>query len=203
MWGNAPSPERAARGPLLLKLDANGNSEWQKAYNAGVHCFTGIGTQCSAIGGIACSVQQTSDGGYSVAGAGPLEFPSGAPLVPWLAKTDPSGNLVWQYSYYQSYPTTGSPISQYFASSTLTSDGGYLSLGFTENRVDGKGELFAVRTHSAGLVGTCSSATARNVVDPGLATIAPIFPVQRTAPAQADLPATTRSTSIGSTGGGC
>jgi len=156
--------------------------------------------------GIAYSVQQRSDGGYSVAGAGHLKFPSGAPLVPWLAKTDPSGNLVWQYSYYQSYPTTGSPISQYFASSTLTSDGGYLSLGFTENPVDGKGELFAVRTDSAGLVGTCSqihSATARNVVDPGLATIAPIFPVQRTAPAQADLPATTRSTSIGSTGGGC
>ena len=111
--------------------------------------------------GIAYSVQQRSDGGYSVAGAGHLKFPSGAPLVPWLAKTDPSGNLVWQYSYYQSYPTTGSPISQYFASSTLTSDGGYLSLGFTENPVDGKVELFAVRTDSTGLVGTCSQIHSR------------------------------------------
>jgi hypothetical protein len=47
-------------------------------------------------------------------------------------------------------------------------------LGFTENPLDGLGELFAVKTDSAGLVGTCSEvrpATALNAIDPVLATV--------------------------------
>jgi hypothetical protein len=54
------------------------------------------------------------------------------PQVPWLAKVDAGGNLLWQHFYYQTCPT-GSTLSQYFASSDLTSAGGYLGLGFTEN----------------------------------------------------------------------
>ena len=113
------------------------------------------------------------------------------PLVPSLTKTDASGNLLWQHFYYETYPSTGRTLSQYFASSALTSDGGHLAVGFTENPSDFAGELFAVRTDSAGLVGGCSQihpATPVTVVDPGLATIDLGFPVQTTAPEQADLP---------------
>jgi len=194
------------QGPLLLKLDANGNSVWQKAYSAGVHCFFGfIGRQCVAIGGLGYSVQQTSDGGYAFAGAGHLKFTDSVPLVPSLTKTDASGNLVWQRFYYEVNPSTGRTLSQYFASSALAGDGGHLAVGFTENASDLAGELFAVRTDSAGGVGACSQihpATPVTVVDPGLAAVDPGFPVQRTAPRQADLPATTRPTSIRATTGG-
>jgi hypothetical protein len=196
------------QGPLLLKLDANGNSQWQKAYSAGLHCFFGIiGRQCAAIGGLGYSVQQTSDGGYAFAGAGHVKFSDSVPLVPALTKTDASGNLLWQHFYYEVYPSTGRTLSQYFASSALTGDGGHLAVGFTENPRDFAGEVFAVRTDSAGGVGGCGQihpASPVTVVDPGLATIDPAFPVQMTAPQQADLPARTRLRSIATTtGGGC
>jgi len=31
-------------------------------------------------------------------------------LVPWLAKTDASGNLLWQHFYYQSSAEYGTPL---------------------------------------------------------------------------------------------
>jgi hypothetical protein len=195
------------QGPFLLKLDTDGNSAWQKAYSAGLHCFFGvIGRQCAAIGGLAYSVHQVADGGYVFAGAGHLRLNDSVPLVPSLTKTDASGNLLWQRFYYEAYPSTGRPISQYFASSSVTSDGGHLAVGFTENPVDFKGELFAVRTDSAGLVGVCGQIAPANpitVVDPGFATIDPGFPVQTAATEQADLPARTRPTSISARSGEC
>jgi hypothetical protein len=206
-WGGSEFVHGDFRqGPFLLKLDAGGNSEWQKAYSAGLHCFIGvIGRQCAAIGGLAYSVHQIPDGGYVFAGAGHLRLADSVPLVPSLTKTDASGNLVWQRFYYETYPSTGRPISQYFASSSVTSDGQHLAVGFTENPVDFKGELFAVRTDGAGLVacGQVYPATPVTVVDPGLATIDPGFPVATTATQQADVPARTRPTSISSRGGQC
>ena len=207
VWNNTTGPGTCCQGPLLLKLDAQGQSQWQKAYSAGVQCSGGHPNVCSAIGGLAYSVRQTSDGGYAVAGAGHLKSGGyGAQMVPWLARTDAVGNLVWQHFYYQSYPSTGGPLSQYFASSALTRDGGHLALGFTENHVDLKGELFAVRTDSAGLVGACSQihpATPLNAIDPGLVGFATAFPVQATSPAQGSLPAKMQPTSIASTSGAC
>jgi hypothetical protein len=205
-WGNPALSSPYRQGQLLLKLDANGNSEWQKAYSEGLHCSSFIGTRCDPIGGLTYSVNQVADGGYVFAGAGHETSAYGAPLVPSLTRTDASGNVLWQHFYYESYPSTGAPISQYFASSSVTRDGGHLAVGFTENPVDSTGELFAVRTDSAGLVGACSAihpATAVTVVDPGLTTVDPGFPVRTTAPVQADLPGKTQPTSISSRGGQC
>ena len=126
-----------------------------------------------------------------------------------LAKVDSNGNLLWQHLYYLTHPTTGRPLSQYFASSTLARDGGFLALGFTgvTNPFDLVGELFAVRTDSAGNVGACNAirpASPLNVLDPGLATIAPALPVQATSAIQADVPASrTQPNSIGGSGGRC
>jgi hypothetical protein len=205
-WRNTTGPGTCCQGPLLLKLDANGTSQWQKAYSGGVYCFyNGFWYQCYAIGGLAFSVHQTLDGSYILSGAGDLKLIDSVPQVPWLAKVNASGNLLWQRFYYQSHPTTGRPLSQYFASSTLTG-GGYGAVGFTENYTDLKGELFAVKTDGAGLVGACSQvhpATPLDEVDPGLATIAPALPVQATVAPQASSPATTRTTSISGTAGQC
>jgi hypothetical protein len=208
-WNNTTGPGTCCQGPLLLKLDAGGRSQWQKAYSAGVHCGGGHPNSCSAIGGLGYFVHQTSDGGYAVGGAAHLVSGGSAPLVPWLAKTDASGNLVWQHVYYQSFSSGSGPLSQYFASSSLTRDGGHLAVGFTGNPFDPndlKGELFVVRTDSAGLVGACGqihSATPLNVVDPRLGAIETSFPVQTTIGANGDLPGTRQPTSIRTSGGGC
>jgi hypothetical protein len=171
-----------------------------------VHCFfNGYSYQCYAIGADAYSVQPTFDGGYLLGGSGDLKLNDSVPLVPWLAKVDASGNLLWQRFYYRAHPTTGRPLSQYFPSADLTG-AGYLGLGFTENPTNLLGELFAVKTDNAGLVGTCTEvrpATALDAIDPGLATIAPGLPVRTSVGQQGVSPATTRSTSIASTPGQC
>jgi hypothetical protein len=203
-WVTATGPGTCCTGGLLLKLDANGNSQWQKAYHAGVHCFfNGFNTTCHAIGALTYSVRQAADGGFVMAGATNLKFNDSSPMVPWLAKTDASGNLLWQHAYYRTYPT-GRPISQYFAASDLAGNGGHLAVGFTEDPADFIGELFAVKTDAAGLVGSCGAvhpATELMTVDPSLATIQASLPMLSTGAVQGDAPSTSQSTSISTAGG--
>src|SRR5215475_554116 len=102
-------------GALLLKLDASGNLQWQKAYSGGVYCFSnGFSETCANIGATGESVHQTSDGGYVLAGDSNLELTDEAPIEPWLAKVDATGNLVWQHPYYQTYAPTGRPPGEFF-----------------------------------------------------------------------------------------
>ena len=87
----------------------------------------------------------------------------------------------------------------------MTSSGGYLALGFTENATTFVGELLAVKTDSAGLVGTCSQvhpATPLDTLDPGLESVAPALSVDTSVAARADAPSTTRPTSVVKTAGG-
>ena len=123
-------------------------------------------------------------------------------LCQWAAKVDASGNLVWQHFYYQTNPATGRTLSQYFASSTLTSGGALAALGFTENLTNGLGELYAVRTDNSGLVGTCNevrNATPLQAINPALTSTAPSLGIQTAIVEIGNSPATTLSTSIKST----
>jgi hypothetical protein len=90
----------------ILKLDGNGNVQWQKTY--GDTCDTNK----------AYSVQQTSDGGYIVAG----DTWSGETNV-WILKLDGNGNVQWQKSY-------GSASHEHAGSIQQTSDGGYIVAGY-------------------------------------------------------------------------
>ncbi len=188
-------------GALLLKLDTNGKIQWQKAYSSGTYCFyNGYSETCSQIAPSVYSVHQTLDGGYVLAGDGPLELVDSVPIVPWLAKVDSNGNLLWQYLYYQTYKPTGRPLSEYFASATLAQDGGFLAVGSTENYANGLNELYVVKTDNAGLVKGCSevhNATPITLVNPSLATVIPYFPVDTTITPDVPSPGKTLSTSIG------
>jgi len=183
-----------ARGALLLKLDATGALQWQKAYTGEVYC-SGYG--CGTTGGVSYSLHQTSDGGYVLAGDGGTA--SGyVQLVPWLAKADASGNLLWQHLYYETY-TTGAPLSQYFAAAARAPDGGFAAAGPTENYSIGKDELYAVKTDSSGLAGTCADvhpAAPLQAVNPQLTAVAPALPLGAVTTQAASSPITTLPTSI-------
>ena len=202
VWGNSTFPGQGARGALLLKLDADGNIQWQNAYSGGVYCyFNGYSETCADIGAVIYSVHQAAGGGYLLAGDGNLELTDSVPQVPWLAKVDASGNLTWQHFYYQTY-STGRPLSQYFAASALAPDGGYLAAGVTENYAAQKDELYVVKTDSTGLVGTCGSvrpATPLSAINPALTTVAPSLPVQTATTPAVSSPSRTLATSITTT----
>jgi hypothetical protein len=188
-----------ARGALLLKLDASGTLQWQKAYSGGVYCFfNGYSETCTDIGAVSYSLHQTPDGGYVLAGDGDLELTDSAPIVPWLARTDASGNLLWQHFYYQT-STAGRPLTEDFQASAPAPGGGFLAIGPTLNYSTQKNQLYAVHTDSSGLAGTCADvhpATPLQAITPQLAVVAPSLPLGTATTQAASSPITTLPTSI-------
>ena len=91
----------------LIKTDANGNQQWGET-------FLGYRSGSLRYNIYGYFVQQTSDGGYILAGA---KFNNA-----WLVKTDTSGNEQWSKTF-------GKEISQAANSVQQTSDGGYILAG--------------------------------------------------------------------------
>ena len=96
----------------VLKLDALGGIQWQKAY-----------------GPAAYDIQQTSDGGYIMVGQ-TTYFPGYdyfSSVDAWVVKLDSVGNVVWE----KAYGTTSPSSSQHECANSVqqTSDGGYIVAG--------------------------------------------------------------------------
>jgi len=114
----------------ILKLNALGAVEWQKTYGG------------SGYDG-AYAIQQTSEGGYVVAGltysfgAGDADF--------WVLKLGPLGTVQWQKTYGGSSRDNAYSIHQ-------SSDGGYVVAGVTESFGVGLGDLWMLKVDSAGAV---------------------------------------------------
>jgi len=95
----------------LLKTNANGDTLWTRTYGGESYDY-------------GYSVQQTTDGGYIIAGytksfgAGNYDF--------WLLKTDANGDTLWTRTY------GGSEID-YSHSVQQTADGGYIITGYTKS----------------------------------------------------------------------
>ncbi|OLD11308.1 MAG: hypothetical protein AUI93_04795 [Crenarchaeota archaeon 13_1_40CM_3_52_10] len=109
--GDATSFGAGATDAWLLKLDENGNVQWQKTYG---------GTAIDH----ALSVGLTSDGGFIVAGT-TNSFGAGF-VDAWVFKVDESGNVQWQKTY-------GGPGIDHALSVGLTSDGGFIVAGTTNS----------------------------------------------------------------------
>lgn len=104
----------------IIKLDTAGSIVWQK--NFGGSDYEG-----------AYSVQQTSDGGYIIAGNssstnGDITVNHGNNDI-WIIKLNSSGSLLWQKSF-------GGSADDYAYSIKQTSDGGYIVAG-SSNSTDG------------------------------------------------------------------
>jgi hypothetical protein len=113
---------------FLIKTYANGNIQWAKTYG---------GTDDD----VAYSVQQTSDGGYIVAGE-TRSFGAGYRDI-FLIKTDASGNLQWAKTYGGTYWDVAYSVQQ-------TSGGGYIVAGYTESFGAGYGDIFLIKTDANG-----------------------------------------------------
>jgi uncharacterized protein YuzE/arginine repressor len=115
-----------SRDILLIKTDASGNVQWAKTYGG-----TGYDE--------AYSVQQTSDGGYIVAGY-TNSFGAGYDDI-FLIKTDANGNIQWAKTYGGTYSDWAYSVQQ-------TSDGGYIVAGRT--RSFSAGGVFLIKTDANG-----------------------------------------------------
>jgi hypothetical protein len=118
----------------LVKTDSAGNEEWSRTFG---------GDGCERAGGSvwAGSVQQTTDGGYILAGttcsygAGFADF--------WLVKTNSAGNEEWNRTFGGSSIDVAWSVQQ-------TTDGGYILAGLTSSYGAGSRDFWLVKTDSAG-----------------------------------------------------
>ncbi len=114
----------------LLKLAGDGSVTWQKTYG-------GIG---SFDHDRAYSVQQTSDGGYIVAGH--MSDPN---RHIWVLKLDADGDITWQKTYRGTGNEWGYSIRQ-------TAEGGYILAGDTNSFGAGSGDIWVLKLDKDGAI---------------------------------------------------
>ena len=112
----------------LIRADRNGNELWNKT-------FGGSGRD------VGLTVQQTPDGGFIMLGytdsygAGGDDF--------WLIRADRNGNELWNKTFGGSDDDVGGPVQ-------LTSDGGFILLGYTDSYGAREGDVALIRTDRDG-----------------------------------------------------
>jgi len=112
----------------LIKTDANGNETWSQTYGGSAYDYSE-------------SVQQTSDGGYIIAGS-TSSYGAGSYDV-YLIKTDANGNELWSQTFGGSSIDCGLSIQQ-------TSDGGYIIAGYTGSYGAGNSDVYLIKTDASG-----------------------------------------------------
>ena len=103
----------------IMKLDSDGTMAWQKIYGGAEYDY-------------ATSIQETSDGGYIVAGQ--TDSFGGATTNAWILKLNDIGGVVWQNIY-------GGLLNDSASSVHETADGGYIVAG-TTSFVSGGGDAW-------------------------------------------------------------
>lgn len=110
----------------LLKIDSNGNEQWNKTFG-------------TSHGDYGYSVQQTDDGGYIVLG----NTDAGADQDAWLIKTDANGNEQWNKYFGGSSGDRGYSLQK-------TTGGGFIIVGYTESYSNGENDVWLIKTDGNG-----------------------------------------------------
>jgi hypothetical protein len=112
----------------LIKTNTYGDTLWTRTYG-------GANTD------VGCSIQQTQDGGFIVAGY-TLSFGVGGADV-WLIKTDVTGDTLWTRTYGGQDFDWGYSVQQ-------TQDGGYIIGGYTGPYGAGLCDFYLIKTNASG-----------------------------------------------------
>jgi hypothetical protein len=115
-------------GIWILKLHPSGEIHWQKTYSGDKTDY-------------ACSIQQTNDGGYIVAGS-TSSFGAGSSDI-WILKIDPEGEVEWQKS-------NGGEGQDFAQSIRQTTDGGYIVAGTTYSFGLGDRDIWVLKLDASG-----------------------------------------------------
>jgi hypothetical protein len=121
----------------LIKVDPRGGTLWTKTYG-GSNDDEGL------------SVQQTTDGGYIVAGCS-WSFGAGGPDV-YLVKTDANGDTLWTRTF-------GGRWFDFSYSVQQTTDGGFIIVGYTDSLGAGGADVYLIKTDSLGDVAVAEPKT--------------------------------------------
>jgi uncharacterized delta-60 repeat protein len=122
-WLSGPATNDA----MVLKLNSTGGLTWMKTYGGTAHDY-------------AYSVQQTSDGGYVVAG---YTFVGINNYQAWVLKLNSAGGVTWQKTYNGTGDNRAQSIQQ-------TSDGGYILAGFTSSFGVSGSDIWVLKLNSTG-----------------------------------------------------
>jgi len=113
----------------LIKTDNNGDTTWTKTYGGQLYDF-------------GYSVQQTTDGGYIVAGVSDQNYYRNNDV--YLVRTDEDGYTLWTKTY-------GGDLNDYGYSVQQTTDGGYIITGATYRDQSAYGpDVYLIKTDEDG-----------------------------------------------------
>ena len=126
--GNTNSKGAGGYDVYMVKTDYFGNILWERTHGGSANDY-------------GYSVEQTSEGGYIIAGT-TSSFGAGS-RDGYLIKTSPAGTIQW-------YNTFGGTQIDEIYSVQETSDYGYILAGKTESFDYGSGDVFLVKTDSSG-----------------------------------------------------
>jgi len=120
----------------LIKTDAFGNKIWDRVFHGG-----GVLPYCAAY---ARSLQQTTDGGYIVAGRKQSVLGGNGDI--WLIKVDMDGTVTWNRTFGKMYEDYSGDETAF--SVRQTSDGGYIVAGNSYSSYDFRG--WVIKTDALG-----------------------------------------------------